>query len=306
MGYELGFFLVEEGVEAETAFAIGEAVEGAAVVVGKLLILSAVSQALQKRPASGLGAIGAQGRNISIRQPISPWEIVVGRARKGGTYTFIHQGSDKQYIHMIITLAGHVSESIDEIWFDDYILNLTSDGFETSKYVRPTFLNFVPSSFVNFQVTVKDFASPIDVEGSTGSESGGTLTDVSPSAPASIEQYSRSGNVYTFFPGQVGRIHYNGSYVRVKKSLGDEAGQPFPDLVAESEGRWTDAHRQTGHTKIYVRLLANRTLFPQGVPNITVVMKGAKILNRRTSVTAFSPNVADWVTHYLTNTAFGF
>lgn len=81
-------------------------------------------------------------------------------------------------------------------------------------------------------------------------------------------------------------------HVRIKKSLGAEAGQPFPDLVAESEGKWTDAHRQSGRTKIYVRLKFNIDLFPNGVPNITAVIKGKKVYDPRTGLTAWSENAS--------------
>lgn len=77
-------------------------------------------------------------------------------------------------------------------------------------------------------------------------------------------------------------------HVRIKKSLGAEAGQPFADLVAESEGKWTNAHRQSGRTKIYVRLKFNVDLFPTGLPNITAVIKGKKVYDPRTGLTAWS------------------
>src|SRR5258705_7512134 len=225
MGFEIGFYLVEAGVEAETAFAIGAAIEGAAVTIGKLLILSAVSQALSKRPGlnSGSGAVGAQGRNLTIRQAISPWEIVAGRVRKGGTFTFIHQSTDGTYLHMIITLAGHVSESIDEVWFDDFVLTLGGNGYETSRYVRVTTFGGLVAFGGSTVYTVPDFASAIKVEGvvdsdfDSGNDINGELTDVSPSDPASPTEYKRVGATYTFFPTQKAvTITYNDSFVRIK------------------------------------------------------------------------------------------
>jgi len=81
-------------------------------------------------------------------------------------------------------------------------------------------------------------------------------------------------------------------YVRIKKSLGDESGQPFPDLVLESEGKWTDAHRQSGRTKIYVRLTFNIDIFPTGLPNITAIIKGRKVYDPRTGLTAWGDNAS--------------
>jgi hypothetical protein len=80
-------------------------------------------------------------------------------------------------------------------------------------------------------------------------------------------------------------------YVRILKSLGDESGQPFPALVAESEGKWTDAHRQSGRAKLYVRLTFSADLFPTGIPNITAVVKGkADIYDPRTATRVYTDN----------------
>ena len=96
-------------------------------------------------------------------------------------------------------------------------------------------------------------------------------------------------------------------YAFVYKSLGEEAGQPFAALTAAGVG-WTDAHRQTGRTKIAVRLVANRDLYPSGIPNITAVIKGRKVIDPRVSPTqeTYSNNAALCSNDYLINTNFGF
>lgn len=88
------------------------------------------------------------------------------------------------------------------------------------------------------------------------------------------------------------------AHVTVKKSLGDEAGQPFPDLVAFSGGKWTDAHRQSGRAKLYVRLAWNPDIF-QGIPNVTAVVKGRKVYDPRSATTAWTDNAALCIADYL-------
>src|SRR5688572_10702930 len=95
-------------------------------------------------------------------------------------------------------------------------------------------------------------------------------------------------------------------YAVVEKSLGDEGGaQPFPNLVDRAEGAWTDQHKQRGRTKINFRLFANTDLFPTGVPNISAVIKGKKVYDPRTGLTAWSDNAALCLADYLTDTEFG-
>jgi len=91
--------------------------------------------------------------------------------------------------------------------------------------------------------------------------------------------------------------------VLIEKSLGDEAGQPFPELVAASAGLWTDAHRQTGCAKIHLTLYWVQVLFPNGIPNISVVMKGKRVFDPRLgspSTEVYSANSALCVADYLT------
>lgn len=95
-------------------------------------------------------------------------------------------------------------------------------------------------------------------------------------------------------------------YCAVEIALGSESGQPFPGLVTYSQGKWTADHRQDGRAKIYVRLRFNPDLYPNGVPNITAVVRGKPVYDPRTATTTYSANAALCVNDYLTSTAFGF
>lgn len=197
-----------------------------------LVVSSIVSKAFADKPEPDQGAAFEQrvrDNLVTIRQPISHWQWIYGRVRVGGALTFIHESADGN-THLIITLAGHVCQEIEAIWFDDQVVPL--DG---------------------------------------------------------------SGNATGTFAG----------YVRIKKSLGDESGQPFPDLVAESNGKWTDAHRQTGRTKIYVRLTPNADVFPTGIPNITAVVKGNKVYDPRSATTAYSTTASLCIAHLMCSPVWG-
>lgn len=84
--------------------------------VGSSLLLSAASRALSPNQSS---ATDLQGRNISVRQPVAPREMVYGTVRKGGIIVYMDQyGPKTEYVHMVIVLAGHSVESIGTIYFD--------------------------------------------------------------------------------------------------------------------------------------------------------------------------------------------
>lgn len=295
----------------------------AGAIVARVVILGAAARALARRPG-GAGAIGgvisAQGRNLSVRQPIPPWQVVIGQSRVGGDITFMFLGTDKKYLHIVITLACHVSEEIGDVWLDDEVVTsgmLNGNGEVTSgKFSRYDQIarrdDFTGGGItvVTVSHTVSSVqAVTVTVDTSDGGSDTVQLGDASPSPPGP-GQYSRSGDVFTLgFPGGFGVTHIDYTEAvfvpvcRIKKSLGGEAGQPFADLVSESEGKWTDAHRQTGHTKMYVRF--NTSHLEAGAPAISAVVKGAKLYDPRTGLTAWSANTALAVLAYLTSADFG-
>lgn len=225
--------------------AVGATISGSAIAAGVItwgfsmsafvgsLVMSGLSAALRPDAPSQSAAadITNSVRTVTVRQPITPWRLIYGRTRTGGALTYKKVTGGKTYYHLIITLAGHVCEEIETIYFNDEEIPLDVDGNATGRFA---------------------------------------------------------------------------GYVRIKKSLGGEAGQPFPDLVTESDGEWTDAHRQTGCAKIYVRLTASADLFPAGMPNITAIVKGKNdIYDPRDASVGWSDNTALIVANYLADPVRG-
>jgi hypothetical protein len=104
--------------------------------------------------------------------------------------------------------------------------------------------------------------------------------------------------------GDATDARYTG-YVRIKKALGTDDQAAFADLVSESNGYWTSAHRLRGRAAIYVRLKFSTDIFPNGIPNITAVVQGKKLYDTRTATTAYSSNAALVIYDYLTNARYG-
>ena len=93
-------------------------------------------------------------------------------------------------------------------------------------------------------------------------------------------------------------------HVRIKTHLGTDTQSADADLVAEDDN-WTSEHQLKGIAYMYVRLKFSNDIFPNGIPNISAVIKGRKVFDPRTSTTAFSSNSALCIRDYLLNTKFG-
>jgi hypothetical protein len=83
-----------------------------ALQLGTSVLLSAVAAKLAPKPK-------AQARTVSLRVPVSPREMVYGTVRKGGVFVFMHStGSKKEYLHIVLVVAGHQVQSIGAVYFD--------------------------------------------------------------------------------------------------------------------------------------------------------------------------------------------
>lgn len=81
------------------------------------------------------------------------------------------------------------------------------------------------------------------------------------------------------------------AYVELKGGYdGDEA---FPSLPNDSLQLWTTAHRQRGCAAAYLRLNYSESLYPNGVPNVSFLVKGKPVFDPRAS----SPITITGATH---------
>ena len=105
----------------------------AGAYIGVSLVTSWAVSALSPKPSLG-GQQGQKGTLVNSREAAAPQEYVYGTTRKGGTITYLEAtGSDNQYLHMIITLAGHEVASIGSIYVDDDVVTMDGSGFVTSQ-----------------------------------------------------------------------------------------------------------------------------------------------------------------------------
>lgn len=83
--------------------------------------LSAVAKALQPKPPSL--DFNPKDNTVTVKSPISSRKMIYGKTRVGGTVVFIDStGDTNEYLHMVIALAGHEIEALDEVYFDDELV----------------------------------------------------------------------------------------------------------------------------------------------------------------------------------------
>ncbi len=260
MGSVIGF-IVSAIVSAFTAAAVAKAVVSVVIGIG----LSLLSKSFAKKPKTPSFSQQLVDRTLTARQPIMNRRYIYGIARVGGAYTFIHvTGSNKEYLHLVITIAGHQVEEILAMYFDGKEIPLTDDGTPVS-------------DLENFEYATDTRGSFHDVEQ--------VITD-----QADADIYTN--NVRS-------DINYS-NHVRVRYNLGSDNQAAFSDLIDECPEKWTTAHQQRGCASAYVRLKYDSDRFPNGIPSISFLVKGKNdIYDPRDASTGYTANAALVVADYL-------
>lgn len=89
-----------------------------------------------------------------------------------------------------------------------------------------------------------------------------------------------------------------GTYVTIDRKFGTNSQEASSQLIG-ANASWTSDHKLSGIAYIAFRLEWNPDFFPQGVPNITAVIRGKKIYDPRTQVFAYSQNPALCLRDYM-------
>lgn len=99
--------------------------------IGATLVVAAATK--PDRPVT------VRGRLIQVREPAWPRELVFGSVRKAGVVVYYEtSGSNNEYLHVILVLAGHPVSSIGAIYFDG-VEAVAADGTIQSPWRYPVY-----------------------------------------------------------------------------------------------------------------------------------------------------------------------
>lgn len=298
-------FLAEYGVlSAATAFAIGSfaVTYGAAIMFVGALAYSASEARKAKSRASDQYNAAQVDRMAMVSSSVAPRELVLGRVRKGGSVFFkASTGSLNKDLYLAIALAGHEIDAVETIYLNDNPVTLDGSGNVTSAPYATTStasgrvqtngagVATVPAGIISSSI----FAATIDpgntenVQACTWSLVGTTITTSSPLAHVTFQ--------YTV----------TGSNLQITTHLGGAGQTVDPLLLAAFGSAWPSANVVQGVAYLVARLTYSETAFPSGIPTITAVIRGAKVYDPRSSVTAWSQNPALLMRHVYQHPKFG-
>lgn len=285
--------------------AVGAAYGSQLLLMAAFMVYSAAEQEKMERAARARYNAAQKDRLNNLDSAVAPRHLPLGRVRKGGNVVFRGAtGTNKERAFIIIELGFGEIDAVETIYLNDVAVTLDADGWVQTE---PWLINQKIST--STPVTGLTTTLPhTPVEGSVAVISG-TASDAT---DAVLHESTVDGDDVTVDQDAVDAaadiqyqyIQYT-SKARVTWHLG--AGDQTADasLMAAMPTEWTPEHRGRGSAYILLELIYNETAFPSGVPVATAVLRGAKVYDPRTGLTAWSENPALLMRHIYNHPWFG-
>jgi len=126
----------KDPVSAITTFIVGASASAATyytvyalTYVALTMVTTALIGALTPKPDGLNGVNQSNGLQVNSKGALSPSQFVYGKVRKGGSLTFAESsGGDNKILHQIITIAGHEVDSVEGIYLNDILVQMTNEN----------------------------------------------------------------------------------------------------------------------------------------------------------------------------------
>ena len=228
---------------------------------------------------------------------------VYGRVRNvdGVVFKQTH-GDNKQFYTLVVALAGHEVDAIEQVYFNEVPVDLDGSGNVITAPVAITARQSLttPAATVGpgggYVVTGSPVLS-IPPMATITSGSGESQT-------SSTEVGSWNGSGEAVFGVAVAgwdilyQTDITASKARVRRYTGAPGQNLYADLEALVGTAVQSTDRFEGIAALLVTLTFDQDAFPSGVPSITAIVRGARVYDPRTASTAWTENPAliarDW------------
>jgi hypothetical protein len=263
-----------------------------------LTAYSSYQQSAARRKARSAYNDSLKDRLVSVPVSDAPRARVYGRARcaDGIIYKATH-GTNKENFTLVLALAGHEIDAVEQVYFNDQAVTLDGSGYVTT---APWYAGTVQSRWLDVVAGITTGAiDPNYVAGSVSVVAEGGDFRLS----QDVIGFTQTGTTVTpdaGFTGTNRRITYQTQAFTSKARVRAFNGAPGQDLSTVLAGLpgITSAHKFQGIACLVIDLTYDQDAFPMGPPSVSAVVRGAKLFDPRTGTTAWSENpgliARDW------------
>jgi hypothetical protein len=294
----------------------------ASLTVGNLLFIStAIYGAVEQRRASKKARAAANAAATDRMAPTmsaaeAPWQVIYGEATVGPCQVAaqLTSGDRDQFKYVVYIWAAHECQQFMETYINGVAVGaLDASGIPTTagKWLKPNAnsrsdqvtLNGSAAGFATFAI-----GSIVSLSWSTGT--GDSM--VSEDLPGTFITLN-GGGLFTVqapynatWAGRTVMVNYmtdgnDNTTLRIQHHLGTTTQTANSMLLSECPSEWTANDRLRGLCYSVVRFSLDEPEFQSGPPQVTVRLRGKRVYDPRTTLTAWSDNVALCVADFLTS-----
>jgi Putative phage tail protein len=279
------------------------------------IVVSQQQASRQRRKAIDEYNRSLRDQMVTLKGGVNPRPLIYGRTCVGGQLIYAETyGSRKENLLLVIAMAHGESDAIETVYFNDIALTIDgSNNVTTAPYYidaanrADNFIQqaTVPGSPYQVALTHEQLGNFFiqDISNGMGGGDGG--------APPILTygvDYTLTGTTVTFAAAMVGRsvqmnyVYSLGAYsfAKVWKLLGSPTQDISSTMIALGAPSWTSADKCNGMTGLIVQLTFAENMWESGIPNIKAVIRGRRVLDPRSSTTAWTANAALCARDYLT------
>lgn len=278
-----------------------------AVILAGGLAYSSSQKSKAARAARAAFNASQVDRMVNVASSVAGRELVLGRVRKGGAVFFKGAtGTNNDTFVMCLALAAHEIDAVETVYLNDVPVTLDGSGYVQEEPYKMAKLENAQETFSGSSIVLAHVPEAASVTvtrpGEASTEPGGQYNTI-PVAHTLVGSTVTIGDAL----GGTVSYQYNAavSKVRIRSYLGTSSQTADATLISLFPALWTSAHRARGVAYLVCEFTFDETAFPSGLPNVTAVIRGAKVYDPRTATTAWSENPALLARHVMTHPQFG-
>lgn len=134
----IGSALGAGALAAGASTAIGTAAYFVGFYGTQVAIAYGISRAMSPKLPGGAGvdSLRSQATEINVRDPVAPRQIIYGQPPpvSGVLYPVGVSGTNNEYLHLLLLVAGHEVQELGDVYFDDAIVPLDGSGNATGTF----------------------------------------------------------------------------------------------------------------------------------------------------------------------------
>lgn len=281
----------------------------AALLAGASMVVGVYTAREQRRKAQRALERSVKDRTVMVREAVTDRPYAFGRVRMSGQIQFPGtHGPASEYLNWCLALTDEI-DAVEQVWFDDASIGtLDADGWTTtgSQYFSAPSVPALEYITVTSgaTVTLAHTASAIQsISGWLGG-SGDELEVLYGGTPATDRlaystQVVGGVTVITVHAANIGRqltVSYTWArsepLARAKAFLGSAGQTADPYLITNLGAAWSASDKFANTSYLSGTLRYNPDVYPNGIPNISAVVRGAKCYDPRTGTHVWTRNPA--------------